>query len=258
MPIMQKKASRKGLAMPTKKVDRPKKQIHYAVCPFCGMNRVVHKKGSRAMLEHKPLDVKEPGRIVFGAINVRSDPFIDIRIAVGGTTGFKRAKTFSLPEVIKSGVYKDFEDQIRNQCIEVLDVLGYEASSLLSAFHPLPQTMQNVPLPFIDIDTLSPLPKIEKVKALSPEQIKGYFTDMLIATPMRKEVFKERYAGLSIQMPSGGSFSTDNIDLGILYDEIMREVNKMPKQRVKTITEMSDDEFDQYIKKHAEKDNVEY
>ncbi len=241
--------------MPTKKIDRPKKEIHYTICSFCGLNRPVYKKGSRAMMEHKPLDKKEPGRIVFGAIDVNSGPFIDIRMAVGGATGFKRVRTYSLPEVIKSGMYNDFVEQIREQCLAVLGVIGQEVV-------PVPRPVLLQPAPPIQVverpEIKPPLPKIEKVKALSPERIKGHFTDILIATPMRKEVFKERYAGLSIQMPSGGSFSTDNIDLGILHDEIMREVNKMPKQRVKPITEMSDDEFDQYIKKHVEKDNADY
>lgn len=235
--------------MPTKKIDRPKKEIHYVVCPMCAMNRVVHKKGSRAILEHKSLDIKEPGRVVFGAINVQSDPFIDIRMAVGGTTGFKRVKTFSLPEVIKSGVYKDFEDQIKEQCLQILNVLGHAVAESPISNIPLPAP-QSIKKP-VEKANINQAPKTD---IAIRDWIHDYFTDILIKSPVSKNVFEERYSGMSLHLPSGDIFSTENLDLGMLYDVIMREVNKMPKKKAKSVDEMGDDEFNEYISKQTKRD----
>lgn len=89
------------------------------VCPLCGWARPLEKKGSRAILAGIPI-AKVKGRIRFDMIDPETSPFIDIRESLGRGKGWPRLRYIPLSAISKHPEYKDLQEQIINQCKNIL------------------------------------------------------------------------------------------------------------------------------------------
>lgn len=125
-------------------------EIISIACPFCCMSRVLIKKGSRAVAEHKldPLTPAEErkGRIRFDRFDLETGFFIQMREAGGSLPpteeetiatqrgkhkGRGKSKGFGFPLVSGLTVneakslpeYQDLLEQIKNQCQNLLNKL---------------------------------------------------------------------------------------------------------------------------------------
>lgn len=233
------------------------KRVTYVVCPLCGLNRVLEKKGSRAILEHKPLDMKLPGQIIFNAIDVTVDPFEDLREAVGGTTGFKRVETHSLLEIVQKGQYPELREQLKGQCESILSVLGAlryqqqegrifrespESGLLAHQEEHLPDKQEAVGSnPTQPTKTLTKKP-IEPPKTVKPTQsttnaisgdytaLKGHFKPIIERTKINNYGFRDSFADATIRLADGRALSTTGVDLDLLYMDILAELPGMIKK----------------------------
>jgi len=206
-------------------------EVTYTVCPFCGLNRVKEKKGSRAILTHKiktnpttnKLTIK--GRITFGMVDVQTGIFEDIRLAMGGTTGFIRYSTKSFAEVIHTPEYADFKLQILNQCLKIMAVINMKPTEKPSVVMPSPAFIPTfvakpIPVPMVEVPTS---------KAQQLIQVVEYFKPKLLKSNMTKDVFLESFSGLTITMPdTGEKISTSDVDMKQVYEQA---INKEQKYR---------------------------
>ncbi len=124
-------------------------EVIYIVCPLCGMNRVLVKKGSRAVIEHKidpstPMEERK-GRIAF-AIDLGNGYFVQVREARGKVPatpdelaaeqrgakvgrgkrrgyGFRLTGGLTLDQAKALPEYSDLIQQIKNQSKAILNIL---------------------------------------------------------------------------------------------------------------------------------------
>jgi len=201
--------------MATKRIEREPKKLLYAICPLCGMNRVMEKKGSRAIMEKSPkYGMKLAGRIVFGAIDVSVDPFEDTRQAVGGNTGFIRVGTRTFEEVIHLPEYADFKEQIRQQCLEILSVIGYSGETVIKKTAPIPAPILK------PIEVIKPVTIPISEEAKSYKKLIEYFKPIIKKNFMLSSDFEERFSGFSIILPNKEKITTEGINMKELYKDI--------------------------------------
>lgn len=93
------------------------------VCPLCGLNRPLKKKGTNALMQGKAI-TSIKGLIRFDKVNPVNGIFEDIREAGGRGSGFYRTKKRSLKEIVESNDYNDLVSQIKNQCIQILQIIN--------------------------------------------------------------------------------------------------------------------------------------
>mgnify|MGYP000017523410 FL=1 len=91
--------------------------VEHVVCPLCGWNRVLYKKGSRAIKEGKYEGPKD-GMARFDVVDVRTGPFIDIRAAEG--IGFPRVETKTIREAAREPQYLPLLEQAARQAKALL------------------------------------------------------------------------------------------------------------------------------------------
>lgn len=100
--------------------------VYFACCPLCGMSRKIDKTQAYAeryksdKIDTKPMT---KARIRFDMVNPKTSPFIDIRIALGGRSGFPRQSFIRLPDMDKHPEYQDLVDQLKSQIKKLSDVL---------------------------------------------------------------------------------------------------------------------------------------
>lgn len=108
-------------------------EIIYIVCPMCGMNRVLEKKGTSALA--RGVTVSEvKGRIRFDHVDLENGIIVQIReraegkeptkrLQRGGGTGFILKRGMTLEQMRARPEYRDLIDQIRNSAQGIADRL---------------------------------------------------------------------------------------------------------------------------------------
>jgi len=142
------------IATPTAEEEIPleeiqkRKKILFLVCPFCGMHRVIEKKGTGFIKQAKKenIDVFEeklktgeyikserskfynPNKEVrFDLYNFKEEPFISIRVSIGGKGqgGIYEIGSLTIEEVLK------LPENIRSRFIKYLQQLKDQAEKFL-------------------------------------------------------------------------------------------------------------------------------
>ncbi len=119
------------------------KEIVYIVCPLCGLNRVLEKKGTQAEKRGK---LGKVGRISFDKLDPETAPFVDIREAPGGKVkvdaprgtigkgkapgkGFHRVASLTLAESAGYPAYRDLVEQLKTQIKVIEGALSFETEN---------------------------------------------------------------------------------------------------------------------------------
>lgn len=109
-------------------------EVIYIVCPLCGMNRVLEKKGTGAIARGVTItEIK--GRIRFDHIDLATAPIVQIReraegpektkrMRRGGGSGFVFKEGFTLNEVKDNPEYQDLIEQVKLTARNILEILG--------------------------------------------------------------------------------------------------------------------------------------
>jgi hypothetical protein len=109
-------------------------EIIYVVCPMCGLNRPLEKKGTNAIARGLPIkEIK--GRIRFDQIDLESGYILQIRerpsgperiqrFRRGGGPGFPFLRGETLRDMKSNPIYKDLIDQIKETAENILSILS--------------------------------------------------------------------------------------------------------------------------------------
>lgn len=98
-------------------------RIIMVTCPLCGMNRVLEKKGSRAIIEHKPLTKGIKGRIRFDHIDLEKAFIVQFKERREKGRGFPTVGGLTLEEMKQNPEYQDLIEQMKFQLQRILDKL---------------------------------------------------------------------------------------------------------------------------------------
>lgn len=101
--------------------------IVYITCPLCGMNRVLEKKGSRALLEGKHVTAVK-GRIRFDHVDLDNAYIVQYRKRPsgsppgrrGGGSGFELQAGLTLKDMLMKIEFRDLANQIFEQSKKIL------------------------------------------------------------------------------------------------------------------------------------------
>ena len=100
------------------------KEVHFTVCPLCGLNRKLDKTGMFAEIRKVKTPISK-GRARYDKVDLKNIPFIDIREGLGGRgRGFPRIKGITLKEAQQDPLYEDLIKQIISSCQKILKILS--------------------------------------------------------------------------------------------------------------------------------------
>jgi len=109
-------------------------EVVYITCPLCGMNRVLEKKGTSAMI--RGIAIREiKGRIRFDHLDLAMAPIVQVRerergkeekkrLRTGGGPGFIFKRGITLLDMKDDPTYNDVIDQIKSTAMEILKIIS--------------------------------------------------------------------------------------------------------------------------------------
>jgi len=99
-------------------------QVIYIVCPLCGYNFPLEKKGTNARIKGIPL-TKIKGRFRFDKVPVGEAIFEDVREGGGRGSGYVRIHTRTLKQILqeKDEQYKDIIQQLYTQSKKICKLI---------------------------------------------------------------------------------------------------------------------------------------